>query len=111
MRNIFLRESSLEEHTHSNLEFFEIEIEKALGALKSRVFNSILEVPQIYEEVRADLARVVSPVIIASKFPPYRTIKSQLYYIRSKSRPALPTSKKDLTLSDEFIVTNDSKRF
>ncbi|CAF0949922.1 unnamed protein product [Brachionus calyciflorus] len=38
-------------------------------------------------------------------------IKSQLYYIRGKNRPKLPTSTDELVLEDEYVLTNDNKRF
>lgn len=91
-KNTILRESSIKEHTHPKLEEFEIEIAKALGYLKYQVFSSILPIPQIYENSRADLTKVVPPNIIAVKFPSYKSVKSQLYYIRNKNRPKLPTS-------------------
>ncbi|CAF0802989.1 unnamed protein product [Brachionus calyciflorus] len=110
-RNVILRESPMDEHIHGSLEPYEIEVEKSLGILKSTVFNSVLPIPQIYEQVRADLTKIVSPTVIAAKCPLYRTIRSQLYYIRSKSRPTLPNNTNELTLTDEFILTNDNNRF
>ncbi|CAF0945774.1 unnamed protein product [Brachionus calyciflorus] len=71
-RNVILRESPMDEHIHGRLEPFEIEVENSLGILKSEV-NSVVQIPQIYEEVRADLTKIVTPTVIAAKYPLYGT--------------------------------------
>jgi hypothetical protein len=73
-KKTIVRESSIKEHTHSKLEQFEFEIAKSIGSLKYQVYNTILSIPQIYENVRADLAKVVAANVIAVKFPSYKSI-------------------------------------
>ena len=103
----------ISEHNHEPLEAKAIEAEKFLINVKKRIETEHLPAQQIYQQEQASMVRRsnLSNEQIANLVPAFNKLKPCLSKRRSKIRPSLPSTLKEIQIDGEYLSTTDGKKF
>ncbi|XP_054709164.1 uncharacterized protein LOC129218868 [Uloborus diversus] len=69
--------------------------------------NATEPVPRIFKKC---LSEIAVDIETASAIPPFQQIKTELYKVRNSTRPSLPKTIQDISLSGEWTSTRDGNR-
>ncbi|XP_060065086.1 uncharacterized protein LOC132545413 [Ylistrum balloti] len=93
---------------------FQVEVKKVMNSIKKRCREERKAVPAIYDEEIAHLQTLDwtdDKRRMVEQIPTYPSCKTSLYHSRAKLLPKLPTSVADITLENEWTLTNTGDQF